>query len=963
MINTVPFLRQVAEHYIDTGFPEKIFVFPNRRSMAFFKKYIGDCVKERGGQPVIAPRMMGVNDFFAAMTGRRAADRITLLLKLYDCYKVLYSGQESLDDFIYWGDALISDFDDIDKYQIDAAQLFTNILDLKELGDDFSHLTDEQIEAIRKLSDHFTAENWNRDAQRSIDVKERFLKLWTIMHALYENFRKSLADSGLAYEGMVYRELAERLKTESAREALHAVDSRLEGCVFIGLNTLNSCEHDVFKAMQNEGLAEFCWDFTSSMVTDPQNQASRFMAENVREFPNAFRFDTGGLPVPEVNIISVASSTGQAKVLRNIINSVDKSQRGLDFAVVLPDESMLLPVLSSLPDVDSVNVTMGYPLSSSEWNSLMRSIIALHVHMRDGRYFYHRQVGDIFSSGIIKAVCDDADKACALSVQKQAKAFIPIEDFNGGEVFSCIFHPVDPKELASYLCEVVETIASRMDKDEDALTLECAYRYLQCMHSLESRHLDILPKTFVHLVEQLVAGESVPFAGEPLGGLQIMGPLETRALDFRNLVILNANEGTFPGRNIKASYIPPELRKAFGLPTYELQDSVWAYYFYRMIARSEKVWMVFDSRTEGLVSGEESRYVKQLQYLYSDRCKLHRFGASSSLGTHKEDEPIAKTDEDIQSIKSAMLSASSIHMYLQCPVSFYYYVIKKLYPKDEATEDLDRGMLGTVCHDTLQAIYCCEEAMSPSYFFDKRFKDDIAKRTVGKVDESFIKGWLARKSDIRKKVMALICHELHAPAVEGRNLVAAEIAVEYVLGVLRADLKLIKKHGTMRIVGLEKTYSNTVLGHNFKGYVDRMDEFSDGTFRIVDYKTGSDRQSVLDPALGGPSLANNIFNGKVHEFKAAFQFYLYDKMVAMDPELSKKKIHNSMYSISELFTNDIEAYEASQDVMSAIDERLKTLLDEMENIEIPFKRTPGYEDKNCRLCNYTGLCGKAKKKI
>ena len=973
-MKTKPFLRQVAEHYLERGLHTYLFVFPNKRSIAFFKKYVSDELNEMGGGPVIAPAMMGVSDFFSAMTGRRSADRITLLLKLYESYRRIVPGGESLDDFLYWGDSLLSDFDDVDKYRIEAKALFTNILDLKKMDSSLSELelTDEQRAAILRLSNCFLPENWNKVGDGKLDVKDRFIKVWECMYDLYLDFRTSLIAEGLAYEGMVYRELADYLEQGTAKDALNRMDPSIEKCVFIGLNTLNQCETAVLKALQNEELAEFCWDFSGEMLTDSLNQASHFMKGNIALFPNAFRLDPEGLPTPTVHIVAVPSATAQAKVLHDIIERTDVKERGLDFAAVLPDESMLIPVLSSLPDTGKVNVTMGYPLVSSEWNTLMRSIIALQQHLRDGKYFYHAQVSDIFSNGIFKGILSEDEKESVAAVQAQAKAYIPIADLAKGESLGVLFRPVlsdislpsanQIRSFAEYLVEVVETIAGRLDREKDALQLECAYKYLQCVRRLAGISLPVLPRTFIRLLEQLVSRLSVPFSGEPLEGLQVMGPLETRALDFKHLVILSANEGVFPGRNKGNSVIPPELRLAFGLPTYELQDTVWAYYFYRMIARSEDVWMVYDSRTEGLSSGEESRYIKQLRYLYPDKCLLVNESASFTLGTSEDLREMHMSPEDVEALKNYTYSASSIYLYSKCPLAFYFHAIKELYAQDDVKEDLDSGMLGTICHDALQAIYCCEEAMKADYFFDKtEAGNPISKLTVGLVTEDFLKGWLSKKDDIRLKINALICHTLQSPKLEGRNLVFADIALKYVCGVLKADLDLLRKHGSMKILGLEQKYYAQIAGRRFKGYIDRIDRFEDGMVRVVDYKTGNDRQDTLNPELGPEESVKRIFVSDIRKYKAALQFHIYDRMVESRPEFKACRIFNSMYSISDLFTREVEVFPMDAENSAAIDLKLESLLDEIENPSIPFTMTKLDPRTVCQYCDYSVICGRATK--
>ena len=295
-----PFLQQVVRHYFSAGdISRRKFIFPNRRSQVFFTKYLGEEVKA-SGTPVVAPGMMTINDFFYTLSGFRATDRVTLLLELYDCYKELFPKAEPLDEFVFWGDVLLGDFDDVDKYLVDPGQLYTNVADLRAIQDSYSYLTETQRKAIESFVQHF------RDSGRlTVDpdsdnpnVKERFFQIWQILLPLYRNFRKSLMDKGMSYEGMAYRSLAERIRTEAAADLLQAAFGDVEEYVFVGLNALNECEKAVMRRMRDARLAGFCWDFSSDMVRDPLNNSSFFMSANVSEFPQSFRPDPEGLPVP-----------------------------------------------------------------------------------------------------------------------------------------------------------------------------------------------------------------------------------------------------------------------------------------------------------------------------------------------------------------------------------------------------------------------------------------------------------------------------------------------------------------------------------------------------------------------------------------------------------------------------------------------------------------------------------------
>lgn len=963
-----PFLKQVADHYRDGGcLSDKVFIFPNRRSLSFFRKYAGTVPE--GGIPVLEPRLFTINDFFCMLAGHNTADRITLLTYLYDCYKSLNPKAESLDDFIYWGDVILGDFDDTDKYLVDAAGLFRNISELKDMKDDFSYLEKGQEEAIRKLAGHFTSEHWKPSGEK--DIKSSFLAIWNLLLPLYTNFHKSLSDKNMAYEGMIYRELAEKMKESSAADVLEEVFSPDESFVFVGLNALNECEKAILRKLHDAGLAEFCWDYPGEMIRTKGNAASHFMEANIREFGNAFVVD-GPDDIPSIHIVSVPSATGQAKLLGNMTAQVDKAERGLDFAVILPDETMLMPVLNSIPEgVDSVNITMGYPLSSSEFCTFMREVMSMQAHLRNKNgkwYFYHRQVHSLFSSGILKAVMGEEEYSTIADVRKGAKYYIPVEDLATTPLFKSIFKAVatDPavssrdqiQALEDYILELTEKIAPLLP-GEDSLQLEYARKYHSCINSLKEKNLAVLPKTWMHLVEQICAGETVSFEGDPLGGLQIMGPLETRALDFKHLVILNTNENVFPRRSFSSSFIPPELRAAFNLPTYEYQESVWAYYFYRLIARATNVWLVYDSRTEGLKNGEESRYIKQLCYLYRDKCRIDRVTAKAPASKVVREEDISKTEEDIVEVRKSILSASSIQKYISCPASFYYHVVKHLSAENEITDTLDASMLGTVCHDTLQALYTGEEAMRSDIDYDKRTADWSKTPHLEEISAAYLENWSGRKEEIMEKILSLIRYQIHSIEVGGRNLIDAEVALQFVLKVISRDIGLIRRHGPLKILGLEKKYiGKDVCGHKFMGYIDRLDSFSDGTVRIVDYKTGKDKPEVLCPE-DPVSFAEKIFSPKFedsHEKKAALQFFIYDHFIKNDPEFKGLTRFNSMYAMGRIFSEDVKCTVESPDFSQAIEDGLRRTLDEICDIEVPWRRTS--DTRTCKWCDFKSLCGK-----
>lgn len=957
MTMMIPFLKQVAAHYLATDMEGTCFVFPNRRSAVFFRKYLGDLLREGGAdRPMRAPQSLTINDFFYKVYGGEVTDRIRLLLELYESYKTVYPKAEPLDEFIFWGEVILADFGDVDKFLVDAEDLFTDVADFKGIQDDYSHLSDVQREAILHFVNHFRDRNGRLTVRLDMDdttVKARFLQVWNILFPLYQDFRARLRAQGMAYEGMVYRGLAERLKGgEAVADVLAGVFPQARRFVFVGLNALNECEKTVLRRLRDAGLAEFCWDYVSEAVRDPRNKSSVFMRDNVRDFPNAFPVDPDGVGKPAFHVVSVPSSVGQAKLAPEILSRCH-TENPVETAFILPDENLLMPLLNSIPpEYDSINVTMGCPLTGGAVYALVSSVAGMQQRLREKGgvwHFYHREVRSIFANSLFRAVLTPEEEAVVRDVKSKAKYYIPQEDLQGGPLLDLVFRPVvtRPKEasadqnraLVKYLSDIVSYVGWKLRGVEAMLLeLDFAKRCMQSLNLLGDIGLDVLPATWLRLLDELLSGESVPFRGEPLEGLQVMGPLETRALDFRNIVLFSANEGVFPRRSSSASFVPPELRKGFGLPTFEYQDSVWAYYFYRMIQRAEHVWLVSDSRTEGLKTGEESRYIKQLQYHY--RVPLERFVATSRMELAPEADAIPKTQEDIGVIREGVHSASSLQSYLYCPAKFYYSFIKRLSTEEEVLEAMDAGALGTVYHGTMQALY--------EPFEGKRL-------TVADLD-----GMLKDRKAVKALVRETILKKMQTVDVSGRDLVVEEVIVEYVLRTLRHDRELLVSSGSkgFDILFLEEKMLGTFEGFKIKGYADRIDSYLAGEARIVDYKTGKVEQDDIDITDDNAAdVVEKLFgptnNGRP---KIALQLFMYGLLAQEQEKLRGRPVVNSIYSVSRLFTEPLEDRPANAGFARLTRERLKDLFAEMTDPSVPFRRTE--ERKTCEYCDFKMICGR-----
>ena len=940
-----PFLEQVARHYFAAdGVDERLcFILPNRRASAFFRKYLGQCAA-RAGRPMRAPAVFTMNDFFCEVSGMRQTDQVHLLLTLYDCYKPLCAAAgsvaEPLDDFIFWGGVLLSDFGDADKYLADPERLFTNIAEFRAMQDDFDYLDEGQVAAIRQFLSHF--ETGGR-------YKEEFRRIWNLLLPLYRDFNARLGEKGMAYEGRAYRALAERLQKQPAAELLAARFPEVRKYVFVGHNALNECEKRLMRRLRDAHLAEFCWDYSSDWIRDPHNKSSLFLSQNVLEFPQAFEPDPEPLPVPQIRVLSVPSGVGQAKQIPAILDALGAG--GIETAVVLPDEGLLIPVLNSIPErIRDINVTMGYPMGGSALSALMDDVAALQMHLRekDGRwYFYHRQVWSLLSNSIFKTLAGEEGARKAAGIRSLSRYYIPQEELSGLPLFDKIFRAVATapgerdagavRAIGDYQLELLSFLGAELREQPGmALELDFVREYYLAVGRLRDCDLPVLPATYFRLLSKLLAASAVPFRGEPLRGLQIMGPLETRALDFDNLILLSCNEGVFPRRSVAASFVPGELRRGFGLPTYEYQDAVWAYYFYRMIQRARNVWLLYDSRTEGVRSGEESRYIKQLALHFG--ASVERYVLRTEIGGGTVEAEIPKTAEHVGILREKYLSASALQKYLDCPAKFYYASVCGLKSQDEVSESLEANDIGNVFHQTMQELYTTAD---------------------GRVSRTLLQS-LLKGGRIRDCVRKYILEALDTFEITGRNILFEDLVRRCVRKAVERDLELLDARGQdhFRILGLELRRTAEIDGFRFVGYIDRLDSVEPGELRVVDYKTGKvtdedfliteDKADGVVERLFGPDNENRP--------KIALQLWLYDRLLADDPVAEGCRIVNSVYQTSRLFVRGPESIAVGEHFSARMEERLHGLLAEIADTSVPFRRTD--DAKTCEWCDFKNICGR-----
>lgn len=957
-----PFLYQVASLFYEKWGAEVsrlAFVFPNRRTGLFFQKYLS----EVADIPLFSPTILTINDLFIQLSGKQSADRISMLFTLYDIYIRQSGSTETFDEFLYWGEMLLNDFDDIDKYMANARMLFSNVTDLREIENDFDFLSDEQIAAIRSFWSSFYPRGDTPNQQQ-------FLAVWQVLYDLYEEFRATLAAEGKGYEGMIFREVVESM------ERGESPDLPYEQIVFVGLNALSVSEERFLAQLQKREIADFYWDYVSDKVTDPDNKASYFVSRNLKSFPSSMKLPPEEKVKTEIEVIGIPSGIGQAKHVYTLLSDWCKeaemsSEEALRTAVILPDEHLLIPVLNAIPEqIRRINVTMGYPLAGTPVASLIEYILALQKNVRyidRNPLFYFRDVLPVLNHRYILSTSPEIISSLVKEITENNKIYISHTELGKTPLLEILFTPVTGVEAFSdYLIKVLEELNKVMsalsdEEEEDApqrtndLEQEFIFHYFTTVNRMKEvmkdARIEMKIDTFFRLLKRVTDTITIPFHGEPLSGLQIMGVLETRALDFDRLIILSMNEGIFPQRKAANSFIPYNLRRGFGLPTYEHQDSVWAYHFYRLIERASHVSLLYDTRSNGLQTGEVSRFVHQLHYHYEVpmRDKLVVYNVSSSktppLAVPKREDIMRRLDA-YRKGGSKAISASAINTYLDCPLKFYFSVVEGIREEEEVSETIESDVFGSILHKVMEELYKPFQGKMVTVDLLKAIRKDTALLT-GAIARAFASEFF--KTEVVR-------------SLTGQNYLIGEMIRKYVEKILERDGKLtpfVYIESERKINGLISLSDHSEI--RLKGFIDRVDEVLDA-IRIIDYKSGSGTTTF--------SSIESLFNKEEKDrAKAVMQVFMYCWMYAHFTENKGKTIQPGIYYVRSLFSDPFdpsvyhriergksEKVEDFSGYAQAFEEGLRGCLDEIFNPEIPFTQTP--TGKACSYCPFKGICGK-----
>ncbi len=948
------FLKDIASGLISefgSSLADHCIVFPNNRSILFFRKYLSEIID----RPMFMPSLETVSSLIQSQSKLKIGESVQLVYELYQTFIDTGKRHDTFDEFYYRGEMLLNDFDDIDKYLVNPDMLFSNLADLKEIDRRFGGMDEEVIKIIKQFWINFDASNMTAE-------KTDFLSLWEILPMVYINYKKKLSEKGLAYEGMIIREQTERFRTMKVE---WYEDVKLFH--FVGFNALNKCEKILLKELKNRGRARFYWDYDPSFIDEPSHEAGYFIHQNISGFGMDNKPPDSDPGKCKINIYSAPSDVSQAKLVHSIAESLEPSDDPNETAVILADENLLSPVLNSIPgNVHSINITMGYPLYQTPVYSLVHQLLRLHKNSSGKGAetgFYYNDVINILQHQYIAFNYPEDAESIIQRIKENNILRLKRDELCVNELFEKIF-TVELNirtYIASVLYFLIDLLEETHNSDEGessrlSLQQEYIYSLILSMNQLTTiiTGSDMRPgiDLYTNLVDRIMRTIVIPFSGEPLQGMQVMGILETRSLDFRNIILLSANEGKMPKSPRGNSFIPYNLREAFGLPTVKHSDSIYAYYLYRLLQRAENVNLVYNSSTDGMRSGEMSRFLLQLKY-------DERYN-TSFLDTRFNILPVAKIKDSIKrnaEINSLLydkyltgktgklLSPSAINTWITCSMKFYYRYIAGIKEPEDILEEVDPLAFGNILHEAMKGIYTAFiGSVLDRNEIEKLLKTDDYITEI--VSQTF-------RKEFMKNTRA---------SIKGRNLVIARILERMVRQILETD----KRFAPLEIVSLEKEYNIAftlkINGNEIQlrlgGTIDRVDKINE-LYRIIDYKSGADSIEI--------GTFEQLFDYEARKRNsAAFQTLLYSEIFYQNN--STCNLRPSLYPMRNIFNDDFSdvfdikrgekagPVHSYHDIRDHFVENLGRVLTDIFDVSRDITMTKN--DQHCRYCPYNRLCNR-----
>ena len=967
------FLSLVAESLLNrfgNDMHRVTIVFPNKRAGLFLTEELR---LQSHGKPLWAPRFMTMSELFLSLSSRVQADSVDCIARLYHHYICrVGSGieqeegpealdRETIDRFWGWGEILLSDFNDIDKHMADVQAVFAHSRDLDELND-LSYLTEQQREALRRFFGYFSSGEDSR-------VRRRFMLLWKEMGHIYSDLRADLLSDNMLWEGALQREVCELLATDAQ------IAESLGYVCFVGFNLLNTVEERLMKLLSDRAL--YYWDYDTFYVSNPSHEAGQFMSRNLSLFPSELSVDhfDNLSRLKEVTLISTSTDDATARYAHSWLQD-ERDPKASRNAIVLCNEQLLLPLLHSLPSKDGsataneVNITMGFPLTQTPVFSFVNALLLL----------YHEGW--------------DASRGQFRRFYLQPVLRHPYAEYLSEETLTS--HSVDGQaSLLAFIIGLLEqvglSISSQTNPDDplDMLYTESIYqahRLLVQFHRLlvhPDRPLVLQPSTLRRLLLTALRSASIPFHGEPATGIQVMGVLETRCLDFSHLLMLSVEEDQMPRPTHLDTLLPLVVRESHGLTTPRHKGSLYAYHFYRLIQRCEHLTLVYNTNTTGGHRHEPSRFLLQLLADFpSSQLRANKFVLRSTpLLTSPQAIRIEKTPQMVNalltryspehSLSARPLSPTALNVYLTCPLQFYFQYIRHLRQEDEETDEIDAMQLGNIFHDSSEIFYTYLVSRFSSSIIERRLinpflekEADLLRPFIDLAFDMNIFHPITVEAEKKRAIQSAISQDRwQHPTYRGQQLIVRDVVFYYLRQLLRMDINL--SPFTLVNTEVDVSYPLSVKADStpctllLGGRIDRLDRLEDQTLRVVDYKTGR-------PHFSTPTLQAAFARDETHQSHTLQTLLYADALLESKPETARQPLQTALLYIRKAHEDDYDPVlklaaeqggETNTDfrpLSPLFREQLAALVTEILSTSVPFTQTVNRQ--NCARCPFAWLC-------
>ncbi|GAA4968596.1 PD-(D/E)XK nuclease family protein [Algibacter aquimarinus] len=899
----------------NVNFSELTFILPSKRAGLFLKRQIPEVIK----QTVFSPVIISIEEFVEDLSKLKSVTNKELLFHFYDTYteQTKKENRDSFEVFSKWAQVLLQDFNEIDRYLIPQESIFNYLSDIQELN------------------------HWSVEKNQTEFVKN-YLSFWKKLHSYYNHFTKTLVNKNIGYQGLIYRKAAENLDyyIQSNKKKQH---------VFLGFNALNTAEEIIIQSLLENNLAKTYWDIDSVFINNSKHDAALFTRQHKNNWnyydQNEFNWVTDNYSKEKnISIFGIPKNIGQAKYIGSLLKTIKTKKESLEnTAVILGDENLLIPVLNSLPSsIEDLNITMGFPLKSIPLASLFDSLF--HIHKTSTSSFYFKDVINIISHQFIRPlfIINGVDYASKIveTIDSNNLVYLNIERLKrladkSNEIINLLFSDWNKsiEDALKNCSNLIIYIKKNLDKNKDSnlLSLEYLYRFNELFNALKRLNSDYGHikdvSTLFGVYKELLSTETLDFQGEPLKGLQVMGMLESRVLDFETVIISSVNEGILPSGKSNNSFIPFDVKLENKLPTYKEKDAVYTYHFYRLLQRAKHIYILYNTEADVLTGGEKSRFITQLE-LENNHNINHQIIAPEVPVIYPSENIIEKTDDLLVSIIDLAekgFSPSSLTNYIRNPIDFYYQKVLKIKEHNDVEETVAANTLGTVVHNTLEDLYKAHVGKFLILEDIKKFKSLIDSKVLYHFKKEYKEGDMAK----------------------GKNLIIFEIAKRYVSNFLDLELKALKAGNKIKIIAIEA--NETVLMDipeldfpvKLTGKVDRVDEFN-GSTRIIDYKTGRVEQNKVEITLWEDITSDYTKYSKSFQVLTYAYMMMLSKKIVFPVEagiISFKNLNEGFLKFSKKDKSGKGAKKDSyitQETLNDFAKELKTLILEICNINIPF---------------------------